>query len=108
MKRGDIVTIRGSSGPAAKARPCLIAQRTSGLIDAPKITVCPLSSDIRFDVSIRPLINPSSQNGLLKISQVEVDWIYTYQIERVGSVIGTIDESTLRRVDEALRRWLDL
>lgn len=108
MNRGDIVTILATSGPARKARPCLVIQRTASLLDAPKISVCPLSSELRFESGVRPLVNPTRENGLLKISQIEIDWIYTYRIERVGTVIGTIDAATMLRVDESLRRWLDL
>jgi mRNA interferase MazF len=108
LKRGQIVLVRSSDGPATKARPCLIIQRSSTLDAALKVTVCPLSSEIRIGSSIRPLINPSPTNGLHRISQIELDWIYTFWKADFRDVVGCLDESELRRVDEALKQWLDL
>jgi len=75
---------------------------------APKVTVCPLSASIKVGSVVRPLLHPSSANGLKHISQVEIDWVFTYETRRIGRTIGTLDELSMRQVDTALRRWLDL
>ena len=108
LKRGDIVLVRSSTGPATKPRPCLVVQRSSTIDAAPKVTVCPLSSEIRVGTAIRPLINPSSMNGLRRVSQVELDWIYTFWKSDFGDVLGTLDQSEMKHVDAALKPWLDL
>lgn len=108
MKRGDIYFVAGGAGPAEKPRPCVIIQRSSTLDDSPKVTVCPITSHIRVASPIRPLVHPTVQNGLVQVSQIEVDWMFTYRAERLLKRIGEIDETTMRQVDEALRRWLDL
>ena len=108
MKRGDIVTVRMAGSPAAKARPCVIVQRSSALDVAVKITVCPLTSRLRGAAGQRPLVVPTAGNGLSQPSEVEVDWIFTHPTEAIGAVIGQVDAPTLEQIDIMLRRWLDL
>lgn len=108
MKRGDIFTVAGGKGPAGKPRPCLIVQRGSTLDNALKVTICPISTAVRVGSPIRPLLHPTPENGLERVSQVEIDWIFTYRVERLGKQVGTVDGLSMRRVDAALRRWLDL
>ena len=108
MKRGDVIIVRENASPASKARPCVIVQRESALAVAAKVTACPLTSELRGAVSQRPFVAPTAANGLRVPSEVEVDWIYTYPIERVGAVIGRVDAPTLEQIDIMLRRWLDL
>lgn len=101
--------VRHPGSPASKARPCVVIQRSSTMEDGTaKLTVCALTSRIDVPAAIRPVVLPSPQNGLLKPSAVEVDWIYTHPIDAVGKTIGTLDEDGLTAIDEALRRWLDL
>jgi mRNA interferase MazF len=108
MKRGDIVLIREPGTPASKARPCVIVQRTSTLDDPPKITACPLTSELRGAAGQRPFVAPGPGTGLRRPSEVEIDWIYTHRVDHVGAVIGSVDSATLDLIDIALRRWLDL
>ena len=100
--------VRGDVGPAGKPRPCLLVQRSSTLEGAAKLTICPLTSMIKVESISRPLIHPSIDTGLRVVSQVQVDWVFTYRRDRIGQRIGSIDASTMRDVDTALRRWLDL
>jgi mRNA interferase MazF len=51
---------------------------------------------------------PSPVTGLRTRSQIIVDKIATYPRERVGKIIGQLDESTLAAVDGALATWLGL
>lgn len=108
MKRGDIVHVREPRTPAGKARPCVIVQRNSALPVAAKVTLCPLTSQLRGSAGQRPFVAPAAQNGLTKPSEVQVDWVYTFPREYIGDRIGSVDEATLEQIDEALRRWLDL
>ncbi len=108
MKRGDVVTIRDAGTAAGKARPCVIVSRESALPVAAKVTACPLTSHLRGAIGQRPFVAPAAANGLRVPSEVEVDWIFTTPIERLGAVIGRVDVPTLETIDAALRRWLDL
>ncbi len=108
MKRGDIVVVREAGSAAGKARPCVVVQRNAAL-DAPaKATVCPLTSRLRGAIGQRPFVAPTPDNGLRTPSEIEVDWIFTHPVERIGAVIGRVDDPTLEQVDVMLRRWLDL
>jgi mRNA interferase MazF len=107
MKRGDLVLIREPRTPAARPRPFLIIQHDSTLPDAAKITACPLTTTLRSEPGLRPLVMPSQENGLLSPSEVEFDWIHTFYRSSVGPRIGRLDHSTQKAVDTALRAWLD-
>lgn len=108
MKRGDIVLVREPGTPAAKGRPCVVVQRESALQETSKITVCPLTSQLRGALGGRPLVSPSPANGLRKPCEVQFDWVYTHRIDHIGGRIGSLESGILDQVDEALRRWLDL
>lgn len=108
MRRGDLILVREPGTPAAKARPYVVVQRTSALDDPSKVTACPLTSVLRGAAGQRPLIVPTTENRLRQPSEVQVDWIYTHPIDRVGGVIGHVDQPTMTTIDEALTRWLDL
>jgi mRNA interferase MazF len=108
VNRGDIVLVRQRQTPAAQARPCLIVQRSSTIDPSPKLTVCPLTTRLRGAAGQRPVVPPHSDNGLSRTSEVEVDWLYTFEKHRIGPVIGRLDDAVMRAVDAALRRWLDL
>ena len=86
----------------------MVVQRDSALAVAGKVTVCPLTSRLRGAAGQRPFVAPTAENRLQVASEVEVDWIFTHPVERIGKVIGSLDQPTLSDVDRALRRWLDL
>lgn len=100
--------VREPGSPASKARPCVIVQRNSALDTGTKVSVCPLTSRLRGAAGQRPFVAPTAENRLRVPSEVEVDWIFTYPVERIGETIGSLDQATMSAVDEALRRWLDL
>ena len=108
MKRGDVILVREPGTPAAKARPYVVVQRTSALDDPAKVTACPLTTTLRGAAGQRPFVAPTRDNGLRSPSEVQVDWIYTHPIDRIGGVIGEVDRPTLDAIDVALARWLDL
>lgn len=108
MNRGDIVIVREKRSPASKARPCVIVLRDSMLADATKVTVCPLTTHLRGSVAQRPYIVPDAHNGLRQPSEIQVDWVFTHPVDRLGPVIGRIDRSAMEQVDKALRRCLQL
>jgi mRNA interferase MazF len=108
LQRGDVVLVLESGTIAAKARPCVIVQRPSALPSAIKITVCPLTSQLRGAAGQRPFVAPAPSNGLNRASEVQVDWISTHKVDRIGPVIGNLDAASMTAIDEALRRWLAL
>jgi hypothetical protein len=78
------------------------------LAASPKILACPLTSILNGPEGQRPFVAPGEPGGLRKPSEVQVDWVHAFVRTSIGPGIGHLDEATLRSVDEALRRWLDL
>ena len=106
MKRGDIVTIV-LPGAYGKPRPALVVQ--SDYFDAlASVTVLPVTSELRAAPLLRIALEPDSDNGLRKKSQIMVDKIQTVPRNKVGTTIGTLHEDTLVAVDRALAVFLGI
>src|ERR1700690_3152062 len=86
VRRGDVVTIV-LPGAYGKPRPALVIQ--SDLFEAlASVTVLPVTSELRATPLLRIAVDPSTDNGLRKQSQVMVDKVQTVPRESVGSIIG--------------------
>lgn len=100
MRRGDIVTV-AAPGEYGKPRPALVIQ--SDLFDAlPSVTLCLITSTLRDTPIFRITVDPSPANGLQRVSQIQVDKILTVARERIGGVIGRLDDATLLKVNRSL------
>lgn len=100
MRRGDLVTV-AAPGDYGKPRPALVIQ--SDLFDAlPSVALCLVTSELRNAPIFRITVDPSPDNGLRDISQIQIDKIVTVPRERVGSVIGRIDDATMLKVNRSL------
>jgi mRNA interferase MazF len=100
MRRGDLVTV-AAPGDYGKPRPALVIQ--SDLFDElPSVALCLVTSTLRDTPIFRITVDPSSANGLQRISQIQIDKIVTVARERVGRVIGRIDDDTLIKVNRSL------
>ena len=100
MQRGDIVTV-AAPGDYGKPRPALVIQ--SDLFDAlPSVTLCLVTSTLRDAPIFRITVDPSPANGLQRVSQIQVDKILTVARERIGGVIGRLDDTTLLKVNRSL------
>jgi mRNA interferase MazF len=106
MRRGDLVTV-AAPGDYGKPRPALVIQ--SDLFDElPSVTVCPVTSALRETPLFRITIDPSPENGLQRISQVQVDKVMTVARERVGGVIGRLDDATMLKVNRSLAVFIGI
>ena len=104
MRRGDLVTV-ALSGDYGKPRPALVVQ--SDLFSAhPSVTLLPVTGDLREAPLLRIRVDPSEQNGLRKTSDIMVDKLQTVPRERVGTVIGRVDDATMVAVNRALATFL--
>jgi len=100
VKRGDIVTIV-LPGAYGKPRPALVVQ--SDLFDTlASVTVLPVTSELRAAPLLRISIEPNTDSGLRKNSQVMVDKAQTVPRDKVGTTIGRLHEDTLVAVDRAV------
>ena len=106
MRRGDIVTI-AASGDYGKPRPALVIQ--SDIFDTlSSVTLCLVTSALLDAPVFRITVDPSPENGLQRISQIEVDKVMTVKRERVGRVIGRLDDATLVKVNRSLAAFIGI
>lgn len=106
MKRGDLVTV-ALQGDLGKPRPALVIQ--SDLFDAhPSVTILPVTSDLRATPLFRITVNPSEHNGLNQPSQVMVDKPQSVAREKIGMVLGHLDDAAMLAVNRALAVFLGL
>lgn len=106
MRRGDLVTV-AAPGDYGKPRPALVIQ--SDLFDElPSVTVCLVTSALRDAPIFRITVDPSPATGLQRVSQIQIDKIVTVARERVGGVIGRLDDTTLLKVSRSLAVFVGL
>lgn len=104
MRRGDLVTV-ALQGDLGKPRPALVIQ--SDLFDMhPSITVLPVTSELCAAPLFRIAVNSNELNGLSKPSQVMVDKPQSIAREKIGAVIGRLDDETMLAVNRALAVFL--
>ncbi|OFZ88889.1 MAG: growth inhibitor PemK [Betaproteobacteria bacterium RIFCSPLOWO2_12_FULL_62_58] len=100
MRRGDLVTV-AAPGDYGKPRPALVIQ--SDLFDElPSVTLCLVTSALRDTPIFRITVDPSPSNGLQRVSQIQVDKVMTVARERIGGVIGRLDDATLLKISRSL------
>ncbi len=106
MKRGDLVTI-SIPGDFGKPRPALIIQ-SDQFDQTGTLTVLLVSATLVDAPLIRPTIEPSSENGLRKTSQVMVDKAMSVKRDKIGSVIGQLDSAVMLSVTRSLALFLGI
>lgn len=100
MRRGDLVTV-AAPGDYGKPRPALVIQ--SDLFDElPSVALCLVTSELRNAPIFRITVDPGPENGLRNLSQIQIDKIVSVPRERVGSVIGRLDDATMLKVNRSL------
>jgi mRNA interferase MazF len=98
------VALQGDYG---KPRPALIIQ--GDYFNAhPSCTVLPITSELREAPQFRVAIEPNDRNGLRMSSQVMVDKAQTVPSEKIGSVIGHLDNREMQDVTRALSVFLGI
>lgn len=107
LTRGAVVTYSG--GPYGKPRPAVVVQNSLALTEPSSITLCPIT---RFRVDqtedFRIPVEPDDQNGLQQHSFIMSDKLITLPIQRIGPVIGQLDETSMKKLTVALRFWIDV
>ncbi len=107
MKRGDVVTVT-LPGALGKPRPAVVVQTDLVPSTFRTVTLLPLTSELQSAPAFRVTVEPSPSNGLRKVSQVMVDKVSTHPREKLGPVIGSLNESTMVRVTRSLALWLGI
>lgn len=101
VKRGDVV-LMVVPRDLGRPRPGVVVQANEFNFDFSTVFICPTTTDIQNDFSLRPLIEPSSANGLRLSSQIMIDKMAAIRREQIRSVIGLIDSGTAEQLDRAL------
>ncbi len=110
VRRGDVVVVR--LGPAEghemkKTRPAVIVQNDVGNENSSTTIVAPATGTYKgypFEVLVE-----ASDSPFEKDSSVRLDQIRVVSIERrIHSVVGSLDEATMAKIDEALKLSLGL
>jgi mRNA interferase MazF len=106
VKRGDLVTI-AIGGDYGKPRPALVIQ-ADAFSALPSVTLLRLTSEVHAEHLVRVTVHPTPENGLRAPSQVMIDKAVTVPRERIGTVIGRLDDELTRTVGRALAAFLGL
>ena len=106
MRRGDVIVVT-LPGDFGKPRPAAIIQsdRLEGL---DTVVVCPFTTSVSEEVTLRPIIEPDTINGLRVRSQAMVEKLTTFRLKRVTTPIGRLSDADILRVDQSIRFVLDL
>jgi len=107
FKRGNIVKI-AVQGDFGKPRPALLIQSEMFNEAHATLTVLLISSELIDAPLFRLTIEPDQINGLTQQSQIQVDKAMTVRREKVGQVIGRVDDAMMVRVNRALALWIGL
>ena len=106
MKRGEIWTLQDKHY-ASKARLVVVIQ--SDKHDSfDSVILCLFTSYESGDISTRVRIEPSSENGLQKVSYVMTDKIVTVDKSMLGKRVGVLSDDDMLAVSEQLRAILGL
>lgn len=105
LKRGQVVTV-SMKGDYGKPRPAVVVQSDLFLPTHPSVTVLPITSAIRDAPLFRITVEPTSGNGLRKVSQVMVDKPMTFHRDKIGPAVGALDDDVVVRVTRALALWM--
>jgi len=102
MHRGDIVTVI-APGDFGKPRPAVIIQGDSLNLAEPNSTIVALITSTLQDAPLlRLTVEPSSENGLKKLSQIQTNRIISIKTDRIGATIGRLSESQLVELNRLL------
>lgn len=66
------------------------------------MVLCPVTGALRDAPIFRITVDPGPDNGLRSISQIQIDKIVSMPRERVGDVIGHLDDATMLKVNRSL------
>ena len=106
MRRGDVVTV-AAPGDYGKPRPAIVIQ--SDLFgDLPSVTLCLMTSELHHTPILRITVDPTPETGLRRLSQVQVDKVVTVKRERVGGVVGRLDDASMLKVSRSLAVFLGI
>ena len=107
MKRGDIVTV-ALPGDFGKPRPAVVIQ-SDLFANHTTVTILPVTSTVTpASPLFRLPLGPSADNGLQAPSCVMVDRTMSVRPNKIGNIIGRLDETDILRISRALTLFLGI
>jgi mRNA interferase MazF len=106
VRRGDLVTV-AMPGAFGKPRPALVIQ-SDQFAQTGTVTILLVSGTLVDAPLIRPSVRPTPQNGLRKPSQIQIDKAMSVKRDKVGPVIGRLDDATMLAVTRSLALFFGL
>lgn len=98
------VALQGDYG---KPRPALIVQADL-FAGTASVAVLLVTSTLVDAPLLRLSVEPSSENGLRRASQVMIDKPMTIRADRIGAPFGRLDDAAMLRVNRSLALFLGL
>ena len=84
------------------------AHQADAVSETDSVTLCLLTAELVHGASWPRIdIEPSSENGLHKPSQMQIDKIATVPRSTIDRSIGRLEDAAMRQVEEAVRFFLD-
>ena len=97
-----VVALPGDYG---KPRPALVVQ-SDRFAEHPSVTVLPITTH-RVEAPL-PRVDIGLECGVDRPSQIQIDKPQTPRRERIGKVVGRVDDTTLIAVNRAMTVFLGL
>ena len=94
-------------GDYGKPRPALVIQADQ-FAGTASVAVLLVTSTLIDAPLLRLTVEPSSENGLRRASQVMIDKPMTIRTDRIGAPFGHLDDAAMVRVNRSLALFLGL
>lgn len=107
MKRGDVVLV-SLPGEYGKTRPAVVVQNDTVADVLGSVTILLMTSELVAGSLYRLTVEPTSENGLDRTSQVQVDKLFSPAGDKLRGPVGRLTDGEMRDIDLALLRHLDI
>jgi mRNA interferase MazF len=107
VKRGEVVLV-SLPGDYGKTRPAVVVQNDEAADILRSCTILLMTSELAEKSLYRLTVNPTPENGLDRITQVQVDKIASPPKSKLRGPIGRLTGEQMRDIDLALLRHLDI
>jgi len=101
MRRGDIVTV-AAPGDYGKPRPAVVIQGDVLNRDAQSTVVALMTSHLQDAPLLRLTVEPTADNGLKVLSQVQVNRLLSLPANKVGPPIGRLSDREIVELNRLL------
>jgi mRNA interferase MazF len=108
VTRGDIVVFADRSGQfGGKPRPAVVLQAALFGESVP-VPICPITSRSTDTPLLRIALSADATTGLEAPSWAMIDGLTTVRPQRIGQLIGNVDDTTMLAIGRALIVFLGL